>query len=240
MADFSSAIAAVRDSVCGILRVRPVQPAVTPPQFQVGFVGSGWCISSKRYIATAHHIFDSGNPRNPVDKFFAFVVPGNGSLAYHAPVVAVPFDDPTIDMAILEISAPASYQLSTAPVTFARPRDGAEVVTYGFPAPTIASAQVDQDGNWAGGNLLLKAHANEGIVAAQYDFGPHYSYELNVGWHHGESGGPIFSLEPHAVFAMMQFYRNIQSPHGTVAGPHMGRAVSLMASALTAYGAVIV
>jgi hypothetical protein len=206
----------------------------------VGFVGSGWCISSKRYIATAHHIFDNGNPRNPADKFFAFAVPGNGPLAYHAPVIGVPFDDPAIDMAILEIAAPASYQLTSVPVTFARPRDGTEVITYGFPAPTIASAQVDQDGNWAGGNLLLKGHANEGIVAAQYDFVAHYSYELNVGWHHGESGGPILSLEPLAVFAMMQFYRNIESPHGTVAGPHMGRAISLMAPALKTYGATVV
>src|SRR5439155_408059 len=125
MSDFPSAIAAVRDAVCGILRIRPVRPGAH--EFQVAFVGTGWCFSPRRYRATA-----------------------------------------------------------------------------------------------------------------QYDFGPHYSYELNVGWHHGESGGPIFSLEPLAAFAMMQSYRNIQSPHGVVAGPHMGRAMSVMTTALTAHGATIV
>jgi len=238
MSDFPSAIAAVRDAVCGILRIRPVRPGAH--EFQVAFVGTGWCFSPRRYLATAHHVFDDGKARNPSDKFYAFVVPDNGPVAYHAPVVAVPFEDPVIDMAILEVAPPASYRLSAVPVTFARPRDGSHVLTYGFPSPTIAAASVDQDGNWLGGNLLLKAHANEGIVAAQYDFGPHYSYELNVGWHHGESGGPIFSLEPLAAFAMMQSYRNIQSPHGVVAGPHMGRSMSVMTTALTAHGATIV
>src|SRR2546422_173388 len=147
MSDFPSAIAAVRDAVCGILRIRPVRPGAH--EFQVAFVGTGWCFSPRRYLATAHHVFDDGKARNPSDKFYA-------------------------------------------------------------------------------------------IVVAQYDFGPHYSYELNVGWHHGESGGPIFSLEPLAAFAMMQSYRNIQSPHGVVAGPHMGRAMSVMTTALTAHGATIV
>jgi hypothetical protein len=114
------------------------------------------------------------------------------------------------------------------------------VLTYGFPAPIIQSANVDQQGNWAGGNLLLKAHANEGIVSAQYEFNNQAVYELNVAWHHGESGEPIFSLDHGAVFAMMQFYRNIQSPHGTVAGPHVWRAVSLFQSALQSHGAAIV
>src|SRR5437879_13059673 len=96
-------------------------------------------------------------------------------------------------MAILEVAPPASYRLSAVPGTFARPGDGSHVLTYGFPSPTIAAASVDQDGNGLGGNLRLEAHANEGVVAAQYDCGPHYSSERHVGWHHGESGGPTVS-----------------------------------------------
>src|SRR2546425_8625659 len=99
MSDFPSAIAAVRDAVCGILRIRPVRPGAH--EFQVAFVGTGWCFSPRRYLATAHHVFDDGKARNPSDKFYAFVVPDNGPVAYHAPVVAVPFEDPVIDMAIL-------------------------------------------------------------------------------------------------------------------------------------------
>src|SRR2546422_4223768 len=88
MSDFPSAIAAVRDAVCGILRIRPVRPGAH--EFQVAFVGTGWCFSPRRYLATAHHVFDDGKARNPSDKFYAFVVPDNGPVAYHAPVVAVP------------------------------------------------------------------------------------------------------------------------------------------------------
>jgi len=52
-------------------------------------------------------------------------------------------------------------------------------------------------------------------------------YEFNVGWHHGGSGGPVLRLDvPIAAFTVMQQYRNIESPHGVVAGPHRGCALS--------------
>jgi len=237
MPDFPTVVAAIRDAVCAILRVKQAQ---AQGQFEVAFVGSGWCINAGRYVVTAHHIFNDGIARNPADKFFVFVVPGNGPAAYHTPVVGVPFEDAAIDMAILEIVAPPNYQLSVIGVTFSSPPDGAHVLTFGFPSPSIVAANVDKQGNWLGGNLLLKGHANEGIVSAQYNLGSDYVYELNVGWHHGESGGPVLTLDPVAAFAMMQFYRNIQSPHGVVAGPHMGRALSQMKAALSAHGAIIV
>jgi hypothetical protein len=65
-------------------------------------------------------------------------------------------------------------------------------------------------------------------------------YELNVGWHHGESGGPIFTLEEvPAVFSIMQHYRNIQAPHGIIPGPHRGRSLSAIQKNLTDLGATI-
>jgi hypothetical protein len=68
-----------------------------------------------------------------------------------------------------------------------------------------------------------KSHANEGIISAKYEMGIKTIYELNVGWHHGESGGPIaIPFMPPTVFSIMQNYRNIQSPHGIMAGPHCG------------------
>ena len=39
-----------------------------------------------------------------------------------------------------------------------------------------------------------------------------------------------------AVFTLMQHYRNIQSPHGVVAGPHRGCALSGVQQELTALG----
>ncbi len=65
-------------------------------------------------------------------------------------------------------------------------------------------------------------------------------YELNVGWHHGESGGPITTIDdPPTVFSVMQHYRNVQAPQGIVAGPHRGRALEAIQTDLTSFGAKI-
>lgn len=208
-------------------------------KFNVSMVGTGWCFVANKYVATAQHIFDSGKPRNANDKFFVFTTPDNGAMAFHTPVVGFPHEDDQTDMAVLEIAPVAPFDLKGVPVCVSGQKDGQHVLTCGFPSPVIGKASIDESGNWMGGELLLKSHVNEGIISAQYSWGSHHAYELNVGWHHGESGGPVFSCEPLAVFAMMQFYRNIESPHGTVAGPHMGRAVVAMETLLRDLGATI-
>ena len=94
---------------------------------------------------------------------------------------------------------------------------------------------------WSGGEFFLKSHANEGIVSAQYDMGGMRFYELNVGWHHGESGGPILRLDdPVTAFSVMQHYRNIKSPHGTVVGPHRGRSLVGVEQSIRNFGANVV
>ncbi len=101
--------------------------------------------------------------------------------------------------------------------------------------------EVDHHGNFHGGQFFLKSHANEGIVSAQYVTDGVLMYELNVGWHHGESGGPVADeADRPAVFSLMQHYRNIQSPHGMVAGPHRGCALSGIQRELTALGVAVV
>jgi len=125
------------------------------------------------------------------------------------------------------------------PVSFAPRPDGSRVLTVGYPAPIIAGVNVDAQGNYLGGQFFLKSHANEGIVSAQYAENAVLAYEFNVGWHHGESGGPVAELtDQPAVFTLMQHYRNIQSPHGTVAGPHRGLALSAVQRELTGLGIV--
>ena len=101
------------------------------------------------------------------------------------------------------------------------------------------AALVDVHGNWAGGQLLLKSHANEGIVAGQYEQNGVQIFELNVGWHHGESGGPVVQLNPIAAFALMQSYRGIQSPNGVYAGPHQGRSINALRAALLSLGVAV-
>jgi hypothetical protein len=213
-----------------------------PPlvQFNLAFVGTAWCISRDRFLVTAHHILNGGKPRNPDDIFYAFAVPGNGLAAYAFPITDFPVEDPTNDLAILEVGPPAEagQHIPSVPVTFDRPPDGFPVLTYGFPAPAIAAATVSSEGKYlGGGQFFLKGHANEGIVSAQYDMGGVWHFEFNVGWHHGESGGPVFRQEPLAAFAVMQHYRNIETPIGTVAGPHCGRALAVIRDPLIACGA---
>ena len=156
---------------------------------------------------------------------------------FHSPV-----EDIFNDMVILEIDAAANqgFQLQSVPVTLREHLDGEKVLTYGFPAPQIFQAQVDNNLNWLGGNLFLKGYANEGIISGQFDLNDQLTYELNVGWYQGESGGPILSLNPTAAFAVMQRYRIVVTPHGTIPGPHQGRSLELIKNSLRQLGATII
>lgn len=245
MADLTTVIPVVRESVAAILRLHTVKPEtvkkgkVRPAKIGGAMVGTAFCIVADRYLLTAHHVLNDGQQRDPKDKFYAFVVPQNGDQAYHFPVVSFPVERPDSDIVVLEVGpcATAGVRIPAIPVSFGQQADGNHVVTVGFPAPEIAVLNLDQQGNYLGGQVFLKSHANEGIVSAQYVIGGKQLYELNIGWHHGESGGPIIAIkDPPAAFSLMQHYRNVKSPHGVVAGPHRGHALSVIRQELTTLG----
>lgn len=238
------AISVVRGSTVAILRVHLVRPEVvkkgkTLPAEVKCFFGSGFCIAENRLVATAHHVLSGGTTRNPKDRFYVLTVPENGDPAFHYPVTGFPLEVPELDFAVVELGPCSSpnIQLPALPVTYEPLRDGTPVVTIGYPSPEIGGINVDKDLNYFGGQFFLKSHANEGIVAAQYQLAGTPIYELNVGWHHGESGGPIATTDTKpAVFSLMQHYRNVQSPHGVVAGPHRGIALSVVRDRLEDLG----
>jgi hypothetical protein len=247
VSDLELAIPKLRESVTAILRLRMTKPEtvkkgkVLPAQFEAGW-GSAFCIVSNKYLMTAFHVLNGGKPRDPHAKFYALVVPGNDNPFFYFPVVAFLIERPDLDIAVLEIGAcsTAGIHLPALPVSFGPQADGRQVLTMGFPAPEIVGLNADPQGNFLGGQFFLKSHANEGIVAAQYVLGGKLPvYELNVGWHHGESGGPIATLagQPSA-FSLMQQYRNVQGPHGVLAGPRRGLALSTLRQELEALGVV--
>ena len=243
MDDLSKSIAVIRESVVAVLRVRrvidPANPALI--QFQHTW-GTGFCITDDRFVLTAAHNLGD---RDPSWKMFACAVPQNGSAMVIFPVVGIVLDRPDVDIAALEIGKPLDGHVSlpALPVTFQPFADGTRVATVGFPSPQVARIAVDAAGEFAGGEFFLKSHANEGILAAQYIEGPAATptYEFNVGWHHGESGGPVATVsENPAALTLMQHYRNIDSPHGVAAGPHRGLSLSVVAAELRALGARVV
>jgi len=236
--DLIRSITAIRNSVSAILRIR----RETQNRFQLIIVGTAWCIVPRRILVTAFHILNNGQPRNPGDNFFAFFVPNNGPTIWHTPVVNFLLEDPNVDMAILEIDHARlqALQIPAIPITFKSVPDGERVVTCGFPAPRITRANVDANGNWQGGELFLISHANEGIISGQYDVNGRRTYELNVGWHHGESGGPILRIKPLSAVAIMQRYRNIETPHGVVSGPHQGTSLQAIEDRLREFEIQIV
>ena len=220
----------------------PDQGAKPTETFQVGFVGTAWCVVDDRYLVTAHHVLNEGQERQTEDRFYAFTVPGNGSTAFAFPVVGFPLEAQASDMAVIELGPPPQPgpSIPSVAVTFDRPPDGEAVLTVGFPAPKVVGANLAPDGTWQGGKFFLMGHANEGIVAAQYELDGAWAYEFNVGWHHGESGGPVFLQDPLAAVAVMQFYRNIETPHGRVAGPHVGRSLDVIRDTLVDIGARVI
>jgi len=250
MADLTTSIPAVRESVAAVFRLRQTKPATVkkgkqrPAQFQFSW-GSAFSVVTDRYLLTAFHVLNGGQTRDPQDKFYVLTVPGNGLPFFTFPVVAFPLERQDLDMAVLEVGpcANGAAHLPGLPVSFAGHPDGTRVVTVGFPAPEVAGLNVDPQGTFQGGQFFLKSHANEGIVSARYDLGPANVpvYELNVGWHHGESGGPVATLaDQPAAFTLMQHYRNIQGPHGILPGPHRGCALSTIQQDLRALGVTVV
>lgn len=243
-----AAIPIVRNAVVAVFRYRQTRPQTTkkgkvrPAAFSVGW-GSGFGLVRDRFIATAFHNLNGGKPRDPADHFLAFLVPGNGGAAHNFPITGFPLERPDLDLAVLEIgpSSAPDVHIESLPVSFAPLQDGARVLTVGFPAPEVLGLNIDPQGNYHGGQFFLKSHANEGILSAQYALGPVGVYEFNVGWHHGESGGPVVRLdEPLAVFTMMQHYRNVTGPHGTMAGPHRGVSLAAIQVDLRQLGAQVV
>ncbi|MGB3478942.1 MAG: serine protease [bacterium] len=233
-----------RNSVCAIMRVikkrrkKGKKRKQSVDQYKLAFVGTAWCVVADRFLITAHHILNNGTIRDSQDTFYAFTVPDNGPQAHHYPITGFPVEDRNNDIAVLEVGTPATagQRIPAVPITFSRPPDGMSVFTIGFPAPIISEARIDKNGQYAGGQFFLKGNVNEGIVSAQYDFAGCWLYEFNVGWHHGESGGPVFTLCPVAAFAIMQHYRNIQTPLGIVAGPHKGRSLAIIQTQLLNLG----
>ncbi|MGH8427161.1 MAG: S1 family peptidase [Gammaproteobacteria bacterium] len=236
----------VRESVAAILRVHPLERKrgeKGPAKFGAAISGSAFCVLENRYLLTAHHVLGDGKTREAADRFFAFTVPGNQRAAHFFPVTGFPLERPDLDLAVLEIGpcATPGIGIPALPVTDAEQADGTRVVTLGFPAPEIVRVNVDAQGNYQGGEFFLKSHANAGIVSAAYSIGEIPFYELSVGWHHGESGGPVATLaNPPAAFSLMQHYRNIRSPHGVMAGPHRGRALAAIRSELEALGVPVI
>ena len=246
--DLISAIPILRESTVAIFKYREVVPAkkengkFKPAEYKCGW-GSGVCIVKDKYLLTAFHILNGGKPRNPKDKFIAFIVPNNGKRAYRFPIIDFPIEKPDIDIAILEIGAPnvSRISLPSVPITLNAPSDGVEILTIGFPAPEINSINIDPQGNYVSGNFFLKSHANEGILSAKYTLGNVEVFEFNIGWHHGESGGPVTILsDPVKILTVMQQYRNVKSPHGIMAGPHRGCSLVSIKNELKSLGAKII
>ncbi|HEX5314770.1 MAG TPA: serine protease [Gammaproteobacteria bacterium] len=232
----------LRESVVAILRLHPNARSHAKKDggtFEGSIVGTAFCVLANRYLLTAHHILAGGAKRLERDRFVAFAVPRNGRDAVHFPVTGFPLERPDLDFAVLAIEpgATAGFALPALALGFEEERDGAAVLSLGFPAPKVVKLGVDPAGNYRGGEFFLKSHANTGIVSAFYTVGGIPFYELNIGWHHGESGGPIVTLsDPPVAFSMMQHYRNIQSPHGVMAGPHRGRSFAPIRDELAALG----
>src|SRR5207245_11670282 len=143
--DAATVIRGVGHAVAAILRVHISRTEAVkkgkarPREVQVSLGGSAFCVVADRYLVTAFHVLNEGKPRNPSDKFYAFVVPGNGDPMFHFPVVAFPVERHDLDVAVLEIGpcASACVQVRAPPASFTPRAAGTRVVTVGYPAPEI-------------------------------------------------------------------------------------------------------
>jgi len=114
----------IRDAVCAVLKVRRAanQSAAQPGQtlFEASITGTAWCVVPNRYLVTAYHVLNQGQPRDPADRFYIFAVPRNGLIAHHTAVIGFPVERADVDMAVIEISPPSGFpaNIPSLPVTW--------------------------------------------------------------------------------------------------------------------------
>lgn len=245
-------IAAIRDSVCAVMRVRKGHadsqsvaqslPGSTGGNHRAEFVGTGFCIVDDTVVLTALHILNDGDPPLETDEFHVLTAPSNGPFVYPIPVLDIMDHNVDVDFAMLRIKVPKGESFPALTLTASSVPDGSEVVTYGFPLPDVVSVSLTRGGRLLteGTKLFLKGHANTGIVAAQYEYTGVTHYEFNIPWHYGESGGPIVLKEGAAALSMMQQRRTTNRSHTLVRGPSRGRAFGCWRPNLLAVGATFV
>ena len=236
-----STIRAVRDSVCALLRLTVDDTART---FYAVLTGTTWCVVQDEVFVTAQHVLNDSKPRDPTHKFFVVHAPGNGPTLQFWPVTRFLLEDSLRDLAVFEapVQSGSGIIVPSVPVALSPPADGTSVVTYGYPAPVVTSAQVGTGGVLTSLHTALFTHGAVGIIAAQYPLPTGDTLiEFDVAWHHGESGGPIFELSDTPVaFSVMQRYRIIQGASGPMDGPRQGIALTALGPLLSQLGATVV
>jgi hypothetical protein len=245
---FMDAVVPARNATVALLRISQSKGTTKrgktkASKHEGAVVGSAVCVVAGRYLVTAHHVLNSGLARRDSDRFFALVVRDNGAAIRSFPVTRFVLEDVSCDLAVLEIAGAQPADLSALPVCSSPVYDGTPVLAMGFPSPPIADLETDDDGKFISANMLLKSHALNGIVSAQYpDRRNHEIFEFNMAWHHGQSGGPVSRVEPPvAVFSVMQDYRPLQGPRGgAMAGPYQGRSLKTIEAVLRELGATFV
>lgn len=227
-------IAAVRGSIWAVLQIHPLSAT----RAEIGIRGTAWCVESNRLFVTARHVLNAGKPRDPKDSFELLTAPENGNKLLRLPVVGFHLEDSKSDYCVFEVDQQSATEIGipAIPIYSGDVDDGAPAFTFGYPQAAVRS------GSFANGRLtniqtVLFSHANEGILAAHYRIRGLDFVELNIGWYLGESGGPVMLQDPPRVIAIMQRYRNIDTPHGVVPGPHGGFRATVIEKKVAALAA---
>ena len=227
-------IAAVRDSIWAVLQIHPTSATSA----EIGIRGTAWCVESNRLFVTARHVLNDGKPRNPKDSFEILTAPENGNKLLRLPVVRFHLEDSKSDYCVFEVDQESATEIGipAIPIDSGDIDDGVPAFTLGYPQAVVRSGSFAH-GRVANIQTVLFSHANEGIVAAHYRMTGLDFVELNIGWYLGESGGPVMLQDPPRVIAIMQRYRNIDTPHGVVPGPHGGFRATVIEKKVAALAA---
>ena len=134
------------------------------PQFEANFMATGFLADSKGYIVTSAHVIT--NAKN-------IIVENRKGVQYTAISI---YNNPEIDLAILEITDTSFKKLVSLPYTFSKvtPDLAESIFTLGFPREEIVYG--------------------EGYLSAKSGYsGDTTSYQINISANPGNSGGPVIN-----------------------------------------------
>lgn len=213
-----SQIAAIRDSVFLVLRVRQVVGGKVEllPAGTAFYVGNG-------FFVTADHLFAQPPPQ-PTDIINVVSV---ANAAQHP--ATIDHRVPAHDLAILKLVEPV-VTMKALKLSAGIEPDGRAVFSYGFINPKIASAPL-------GPTLVAAPRATASVIGARIPFLGN-RYELDSHTYPGESGAPVLRVSDHVVVGVVQASRSVDvpAPMNMTRGPTIASPINVIQAELTARG----
>ena len=212
----------VKRATVAIALARPFSGDRRKPPYEI--IGTGFCIHRDGIVVTCNHVLETFMPKPIVQQIADAGGPANqptpavsitpavmffdsrrfaDSLAVFPVPAATVIGKMDFDLAMIRVPIHAAFKAGGYPTVEIEPfediHEGMEIATCGFPLGNYLGDQIGTvTSSFTKG--ILSSIIPTGDTPEQYVKG----FQLNLTATHGNSGGPVFSMESGKVFGVLQ------------------------------------